>query len=242
MIKLLTFDLDDTLWPADGVIEKAIAATVSWVDEHYPVVNERVSQSEFVAIRNRLIAEVPAIKADLTELRIRTFEAAAVQAGMDRDRAIHFARRAFDVFIAARNKVELFPGAREVLSELRREFRLIALSNGNSDLKAIGIDHYFEAHFQPVDAGQPKPEAAMFELALKTAKVTAGESIHIGDDLVCDIEGANALGFKTIFVNILNRPSPESEALADATVTSLPELHGAIQGLSRCGRRASGTV
>jgi putative hydrolase of the HAD superfamily len=82
----------------------------------------------------------------------------------------------------------------------------------------------------------------MFELALKTAKVTAGESIHIGDDLVCDIEGANALGFKTIFVNILNRPSPESEALADATVTSLPELHGAIQGLSRCGRRASGTV
>jgi len=64
------------------------------------------------------------------------------------------------------------------------------------------------------------------------ANVQANECIHIGDDLVCDIQGAKTLGMSTIFANTLKKHSPESEALADATIQYLKELPAIIESLN----------
>jgi len=130
------------------------------------------------------------------------------------------------------NKVDLFPDTIKVLDKLSKLYPLIALSNGNADLKVIGIDQYFIAHYTPVDAGAPKPEPEIFQLALSKANVQANECIHIGDDLVCDIQGAKTLGMSNIFANTLKKHSPESEALADATIQYIKELPAIIESLN----------
>ena len=229
MIKLLTFDLDNTLWPINEVIRRATKIKFSWLNEHYPIIKERINEQDFVNIRNRLIQNDPLLIADLSAIRLRTIEEAAIQAGIPRNESVILSQKAFDIFFKERNNVQLFPHTHEVLSELSQQFDLIALTNGNSDLNIIGIAQYFSEHIKPVDAGLPKPAPDMFELALKKSNVSASESIHIGDDLVCDIEGAKSLGFKTIFTNILEKHSPESEAMADESVSHLKDLPAAIK-------------
>lgn len=231
MIKLLTFDLDNTLWHVDEVIERATQLQFQWLNAHYPVITNNLNEKDFINIRNQLIKNNPEIIADLTRLRKNTMEEAAVQVGIKRKEAEALSQKAFDIFFEERNKVELFPNTHEVLKELSENFTLIALTNGNADLKAIGIDQYFNAHYKPIDAGAPKPDPAMFKLAMQTAKTKPEESVHIGDDLVCDIQGAKALGMLTIFSNTLRKNSPESDALADASIQYLRELPAVIEAL-----------
>ena len=215
----------------DAVIERATERKFQWLSEHYPVMTEKLSGQDFIDIRNELISHHPELLIDLSELRIRSIEAAAIHTGFSGKEARTLAEQAFEVFIAERNDVELFPHAEACLAQLSKRYTLIALTNGNADLAAIGIDHYFTAHYKPMDAGAAKPDPAMFEKALRTANVSAANSVHVGDDLVCDIEAAKQLGMKVIFSNILDKNSPESEALADASIGSLKELPALIDSL-----------
>jgi putative hydrolase of the HAD superfamily len=231
MKPLITFDLDNTLWHVDNVIHRATKIKFQWLAENYPKITEALGEKEFTDIRNNLIAHNPAILADLTQLRKLTIEKSALEVGIEANEAKQLSEKSFEIFFRERNRVELFPHTKEMLETLVEDFQLIALSNGNADLNVIGIADYFVAHYKPTDVGAPKPEPHMFERALETAKVSAKESIHIGDDLVCDIEGAKALGFKTIFSNILKKDSPETEAMADATVTHLKEIPEVVQKL-----------
>lgn len=231
MKALITFDLDNTLWHVDEVIERATQKQFDWLAQEHPIILEKVKQKDFITLRNHLIATHPEIITNLTELRRKTFELAALKSGFDKNESIKISQDCFNVFFEERNKVELFPDTHEVLSNLSKEYHLIALSNGNADLEVIGIRDYFLAHYKPTDAGSAKPSPEMFQLALTTAKTDASNSIHVGDDLVCDIEGAKAVGFLTIFANTLKRSSPESETLADASITELKQLPETITAL-----------
>ncbi len=231
MKRLLTFDLDNTLWHVDEVIRRATKVQFQWLAQHYPKILEQNTEKDFLNFRNQIIANNPNIIADLTSLRKQTMVMAAIAAGISKPEAQALAEQCFKVFFEERNKVVLFPDAHETLAKLSKDYTLIALSNGNADLEVIGIKTYFTAHFKPTDAGAAKPHPAMFELALKTAQCKASDSIHIGDDLVCDIEAAKNLGFITIFANTLKKHSPESEQLADASIQALHELPCVIEGL-----------
>ena len=232
MIKLLTFDLDNTLWPVDQVIERAIEIKFKWLKANYPVITEKISSQRFLAIRDQLLKKHPQLLADLTLLRTLTIEHAALEAGISSAEAKTLARKAFDIFFEERNKVQLFPNAQNMLETLSKSYHLIALTNGNADLNIIGLDHYFHAHYKPIDVGKPKPEPEMFQLALKKLNLKAEQSIHIGDDFICDVQAAKQLGMKSIWANILKLEHPECEQEADATVTCLSELPKAIESLS----------
>ena len=53
-------------------------------------------------------------------------------------------------------------------------------------------------------AGSKKPDAGIFNYALKQAKALPEESLMIGDDLDVDIIGAHAVGMDTIFFDPLH--------------------------------------
>ena len=54
-------------------------------------------------------------------------------------------------------------------------------------------------------AGSKKPDAGIFNYALKQAKALPEESLMIGDDLDVDIIGAHAVGMDTIFLTLYIR-------------------------------------
>jgi len=83
------------------------------------------------------------------------------------------ADEAFEVFFAARNRVELYGEVAASLERLRGRYRLFALSNGNADLKRCGIAHLFEGHVTAIEAGAAKPDVRIFAHLLKRAGVEA---------------------------------------------------------------------
>ena len=127
---------------------------------------------------------------------------------------------------------ELFEDALPVLEELRAAgLRIAVVSNGIRDL------HEFVAHHKlDVDAivdsrthGRVKPHPTIFQAALTSLGVEAGQAVMVGDSLEDDIEGARAIGMRAILVDREERHPDVAERLTD--LYGLP----AALGLSRPG-------
>ena len=68
-IRVITLDLDDTLWDVMPVIRRAEAALESWFAEHYPRIPERWPCARRQALRRRIVAANAERAHDLTFLR-----------------------------------------------------------------------------------------------------------------------------------------------------------------------------
>ena len=115
---------------------------------------------------------------------------------------------AFEVFHEARNEVVFFPGALELLSSLADTYLLGALSNGNADLKKIGIDDLFAFHHSAESVGRRKPAPDMFLAALKSAQTNPDRALHVGDHPLEDIHAARETGLHAIWANLLDTQWP----------------------------------
>lgn len=59
------------------------------------------------------------------------------------------------------------------------------------------------------DVKSYKPRSELFEEGLRRSGCTADEVIHMGDSLASDIEGAQRLGIKAVWINRLGRKLPD---------------------------------
>jgi putative hydrolase of the HAD superfamily len=119
---------------------------------------------------------------------------------------------------------------RRGLSELRRHgWRLVVLTNGNPSVQRRKVaalrleplvDDVIYAE-EIVDGGKPHP--ATFNRALERLRLTPSECICVGDDPICDIDGARRLGLRTIRV-ITRARSRRLLNEADAVVASIVEV------------------
>ena len=98
----------------------------------------------------------------------------------------------------------LYEDALPVLDELRRlGLKLGLVSNGQRDL-----EEFVEHHGLEVDVavgskahGKQKPHPTIFEAALESLGVAAGEAAMVGDSYEDDIEGARALGMRAVLLD-----------------------------------------
>ena len=106
---------------------------------------------------------------------------------------------------------EPVPGAPEALDMLRaQDLRLGVVANWDcalpGHLDRLGLLDRFDTVVTSARAGVPKPDPAIFELALRELGVTADRALHVGDE-PCDEEGALAAGLRF-------SPAPLSNAFA----------------------------
>lgn len=203
-LQLITFDLDNTLWPVDEVIRQAERTCSAWIADRHPDAAAALTPKRVRAVRDRLVRERPAYLNNLTELRRDAMASAFIDAGFEEKEARHIAADAFLVFHDARNQVSFFPGALEMLGILADTYTLGALSNGNADLKRIGIHDLFDFHHSAESIGKRKPEPDMFHAALRSAGVEAGHALHIGDHPVEDVQAALRHGFHAVWANLID--------------------------------------
>ncbi len=193
----VSLDLDDTLWDLSPVLIQAEHTLYRWLSEHCPRVTARYSLAAMRGLRAQVLARYPRQAHDMTFLRQQVLNASIVDAGYPAALAQH----AFEVFMAARNQVTLFDGARGVLEALSERYVLLALTNGNADLRRIGLAQYFAHELNPARVGVPKPDRAMFDRALELTGLSAQQIVHVGDDPVTDVRGASQAGWRTIWFN-----------------------------------------
>ena len=100
VIRAVCFDLDNTLWAIEPVLERAERILADWMRTRYPRIPERFSPADIRTARAALMLELPEKAHDLTFLSLENLARLAQSVGYERD----MAREAFAVWHAARNQ------------------------------------------------------------------------------------------------------------------------------------------
>ncbi|KVH08676.1 HAD-IA family hydrolase [Burkholderia sp. BCCIQ04A] len=213
-VSALSFDLDDTLWPFGPSVVRAEAALRAWLIEHAPN-TERVlpTQQALGALRDEYERLCPELAGDFRAMRIGSIRLALERANED----VSLTDRAYDVFYAARNRVEFYEDALPALAWLSERFPLIAVTNGNADLRLTGGGEFFRTTLSAREFGFAKPEPEIFHAAADALDVRPGELLHVGDDFHLDIVGALNAGLQAAWV--VREPRGQGEQASRHAVT-----------------------
>jgi HAD superfamily hydrolase (TIGR01509 family) len=222
--KAILFDLDDTLWPIAPVIVQAEEALFDWLREHAPGVAERFTIEGLRHARMQLLAEQPELKLDLARLRRLGLHAAFEAAGED----VAKVELAMAYFSAARNAVvpydDVLPGL-QGLQALHPPVLVGSISNGNADLRAIGLSHHFKVSVAAHELGVAKPDAAIFLAGCRLLGVAPDDAVYVGDDVLLDVQGAQRAGLRAVWMNRTGSSRHlEHEVVPDAIVRDFGEL------------------
>jgi FMN hydrolase / 5-amino-6-(5-phospho-D-ribitylamino)uracil phosphatase len=219
-VRAVAFDLDNTLWDIAPVIERAEARLHAWLHEHCPRIPERVSLADMRAAREALAREEPHNAHDFTYLRVTALARHARECGYEEE----VAHRAFEVFFAARNELDLFADVRPALERLRSRYQLATFSNGNADLARVGLAEFFAVSLNARQVGVGKPHPRCFERIAEELRVAPGEIVYVGDDPLLDVEASRAAGLRSAWVNRFDQQWPNTLAPADFVVTNCTQL------------------
>jgi len=222
-VRAIAFDLDNTLWDVEPVLERAEQSLAAWLQEHCPRI--RLSREQMRAAREQLARSEPQNAHDVSYLRVTTLAAHAREHGYDERLALE----AFEVFLAARNEVEIFADVAPALARLRRRYVLASLSNGNADLARIGLEHTFSVSLNARQIGAAKPQRRCFERLAQELLLPAGALAYVGDDPRLDIEAARAAGLRTVWMNRRALAWPQELPPADLTVNDCAQLAAALR-------------
>ena len=199
-IKLITFDLDDTLWDNHPTIIKAEVDTRKWIEDQVGEV-EWGDLNDFLELREDLIKEDKSIAWDISKLRKEIFriKLSHINPTELRDEIVN---KAFEIFISKRHEVTFFDGVKRCISDLSEKYSLGILTNGNADIYKFDIGKYFKFSISSLEAKDSKPNRSHFDMALTKVNGVGFENIlHIGDHQVNDIFAANELGIDCLWFN-----------------------------------------
>lgn len=219
-IKLLSFDLDDTLWPCMPTILAAEQAHYRWLNENVPAICSRYDIKQLREKRLTLMAQNPHWAHDLSKIRTESLLALSEELDCGTD----WVEAAFQVFYEARQNVELFEDVEPVLDRLVKDYRMLALTNGNADTSQTGISHWFEFSMNAAEIGAKKSEPLIYQIALSQAAVSPEHAMHIGDDPVQDVLGAHRAGMISVWLNRHQARWTKKNYQPDAEISSLHEL------------------
>lgn len=134
----------------------------------------------------------------------------------------------------SRYRLQLYPGVKEVLTQLSPEYLLAAVSDGQSawampELHSVGLSGYFEPVIVSGDLGFRKPDVRIFRHALDGLGMGPQEVLFVGNDMYRDIFGAQQLGIKAVFFRSNQGEQYREGVAADYIIYTFPELLNAIR-------------
>lgn len=186
-VRIITFDLDNTLWKTYGCINAANDALAAFLDEHkikQPKRVEKVMGDLFQANRTRyspLLGEEATSATLLTLLRTDAIQKVLEEHnGYSNSDATAFAEKAFDVWATARhdaipdNLVSRAVDCLEKICKLKTSQGLPlligAITDGNSDPRRVGIlEKYFDFCVNAEQVGVSKPDKRVYLEAIRQA-------------------------------------------------------------------------
>jgi putative hydrolase of the HAD superfamily len=106
----------------------------------------------------------------------------------------------------SRKRLQPYPDVKRVLDRLQTRYRMALISDAQPsyalpEIKAVGLDGYFDPIIISADYGFRKPDSRLFRYSLDIMHLTPAEVIYVGNDMYRDIYGASRLGIKSLFVD-----------------------------------------
>lgn len=197
-IKVISFDLDDTLWNGTQVLIKAEQAVQQWMATHAKEISAGISSKEMRDRKINFIKNNPHLINQISQAR--QLFLANLFSEFNYANPDEMAKECFEQFYQARQQVQLFEGVIDSLVKLKNHVRLIAITNGNANIELVGLRDYFEFCLNAEDFIKPKPHGDIFMSALEKADIQAHECLHVGDHPVHDMLGAFDVGMATCWL------------------------------------------
>ena len=161
---------------------------------------------DYFRIAREIEQEPPYVYEEHPEIKIenvfrRLFLNKGVDASLDLSIGVgeHFRKSSMEY-------IRLFDGAMELLKTLRANGQGVwLLSNAQRvftapELRSLGIESLFDGVYLSSDYGCKKPDSRFFNVLLTERSIPVQTAIMIGNDAVCDIQGAQSVGLSTLYI------------------------------------------
>jgi putative hydrolase of the HAD superfamily len=226
-VKLITLDLDETLWPLLPTLESAERQLYSWLQQHAPRITATHDFDGLKQHRLSAFRRFPDVAHDVTAVRYRLL--CELCSAASYSHAV--AEQALGIFLQARSDVQPFADALDFLRRAAGRYHIASLTNGNADVTRTELGEYIGFAHSAAAAGAAKPAPAMFRHAIAWAEVDPIDAVHIGDDPELDVMAARAVGMHSVWVNRTGQRWPEHLPPPDLEVTTLgcERLHTWLQ-------------
>lgn len=237
MIKLVTFDLWNTL-----ISENGVDLTGYRVDRILPVfkehsiknINEKMLRDAFSDSWKMFMYEWEA--RHYTPTTAAMLMAAFEKLGILTDEKL-FNRTLLEMeTILLDAPVRLIEGTEAILNDLKKDYKIALISDTGFTpgkylrqlLKKFGIFDLFNVMAFSDEIGVSKPDRRMFDYVLKECRIEPNEAIHIGDLLRTDIAGASNAGMQSVHfrkeIFIKEDPCTAVPSFVADNAAEIPEL------------------
>lgn len=112
-----------------------------------------------------------------------------------------------DLLVAVEHEIKHYPDVNAMLSELAKDFKLIIVSNAerkfiDAKLRCNHLEQFFVKTYSAAsDFDKIKKDEEVFRKALADFKIGPDEIVHIGDDGVYDVDVPRALKIKAFLLH-----------------------------------------
>jgi putative hydrolase of the HAD superfamily len=224
ILKLLAFDLDDTLFPEKSYVYGAFKAVSDSLKKE-----RNIDAKELYAKLVETKKLIPSGR--ILDIVLKKYQLDAKQT-----------EKLVQIYREHPTKLRLFPGTRKVLQKLKKTYILAIITNGsqavqNKKLDYLKIKHYFNSVIYTLDLGNnfKKPSKLPFQKLLVAHGVKPEETLYIGNNPDSDFLGAKQVGIKTIRINQRFYKGRNAHKIKDAdfTIKNISQLPSLINKMSK---------
>ncbi|WP_299345459.1 HAD family hydrolase [uncultured Maritalea sp.] len=217
-IKTVSFDADQTLFDFQRTLEDALNAVSAFLYDDFGL---QISAQVLRSTRDEIYEQSRGHAMEMLTIRRLSFQRVLV-GHPDCDMIVEQAMQLFeDVRFGT---VYWYPDTREVLRQLKEQFQLVLITNGNSDPERAGLEGVFDHILLGEKFSFKKPDPRIFHEMFKRAKVQNPATVcHVGDSLAHDVKGANGVGAVSVWFNAEGQ-SNKTDIVPNHTISSMSEL------------------
>lgn len=221
MIKAVAFDLDGTLLDRDASVRKFIVKQHERLHAFVGHISKEIYSSRFIEL----------------DCRGYTWKDKVYQQMMEEFEIKDISSEELleDYINQFKNDCVPFPNLIETLEVLKsKSLKLGIITNGRGqfqldNIKALGIEKYFEAILISEWEGVKKPGPEIFERLLEKLKLSANECVFVGDHPDNDVKGAQNVGM----IGVWKKDHQWKNVSADYIIDDLAEIPGTIEKINR---------
>lgn len=198
-IRIVSFDLDDTLYNNHPIIKTAIQAQLNYLNEL--TIWQQQPANFWSHCRDAVASQHPEIIDDVTAWRQHTLRFALQKIGYSAQDVEHHATQAYQAFAEARSQIIVNEPVLSLLNRLKQQYKVIAITNGNVDVERFNLKGIFDLVLMAGRDGKAKPHADLFNHAAQYFDVPLNSILHVGDSLDTDVQGANNAGCMSVWLD-----------------------------------------
>ena len=221
-ITTISYDVDQTLIDTDRVIMRSMESVRDELVKRVPGERTRsLTVEEMWSIRDREEKDYVGKVRDFDEIRRRSFHKMLDHVGYT---GPDLSTRLNEVYLEHRyNDIVPYEDVVPMLDALAPRFKLGLLSNGNNYPEYFGLAEHFDFAVYAQDIGIEKPDPRTYQIAVERAGCSLDQLLHVGDSLETDVEGAQAVGVRAVWLNRDEVPN-DTGIEPDHEIYSLTEL------------------